>query len=320
MRIIYGVDNYKADQQRLVLALGNFDGLHVAHRKIIKRVKERAVEEKLHSAVFLLDPHPLKVLYPHKKILFLSTIQERAEILNDLGMDFLFIKKFTPEMAGLSPLKFVQDYLVDGLQVAEIVIGFDYTFGAKGQGTANDLLKWGKNFDFKVEIVSPVMSGNEVISSTLIRDLIRKGEVRRAAECLGFSFACKGRVVHGEGRGMELGFPTANLDVPKNLLLPAHGVYLCLVYWKGKKYFALTNIGVKPTFGTVQKTAVEVFLLDFSQNLYDEELSVEFLCKIRNEVTFKDGSSLSSQIVQDVNLAQELIEKKYGGLREKQFI
>ena len=134
MRLVYDVDNYKADQQRLVLALGNFDGLHIAHRKIIKRTKDRAVEKNLRSAVFILDPHPLKVLYPHKNLLFLSTLQERAEILRNLGIDFLFIQKFTPDVARLSPFKFVQDYLVDTLQVAEIVIGFDYIWSA---GTGN---------------------------------------------------------------------------------------------------------------------------------------------------------------------------------------
>ncbi|NLJ56444.1 MAG: bifunctional riboflavin kinase/FAD synthetase [Firmicutes bacterium] len=319
MRLVYDVANFKAGRQRLILALGNFDGLHIAHRKIIKRLKDKAVEKNLQSAVFILDPHPAKVLYPHKNFFFLSTLQERAEILRELGLDFLFIQKFTPEMARLSPLKFVQDYLVDQLQVAGVVVGFDYTFGAQGQGTADDLLQWGKMFDYQVEIVSPVMSGNEIISSSLIRDLLHRGEVKRAAECLGFRFTRQGKVVRGEGRGLKLGYPTANLDVTGDLILPARGVYFCLACWKNKKIFALTNIGVKPTFSTARQTTVEVFLLDFAQNIYGEELSIQFLCKIRNEIAFKDAESLSRQIAQDVECARELIKNKYVNFREKQF-
>ncbi|MGI5823537.1 MAG: bifunctional riboflavin kinase/FAD synthetase [Dethiobacteria bacterium] len=319
MRLVYDVANYKANRQRLILALGNFDGLHVAHRKIIKLLQAKAAEKNLQSAVLILDPHPAKVLFPHKSLFFLSTLQERAEILAELGLDLLFIQKFTPEMARLSPLKFVQDYLVDQLRVAGVVVGFDYTFGAQGQGTAEDLLRWGKKFDYQVEIVPPVMCGKEVISSTLVRDLLHKGEVKRASECLGFCFTRRGKVVRGEGRGLKLGFPTANLDVAGDLILPARGVYFCLAGWKDKKIFALTNIGVKPTFSTARQTTVEVFLLDFAHNIYGEELSVQFLCKIRNEIAFRDAESLSRQIAQDVEYARALIKKKYGNLKEKQF-
>lgn len=320
MQLVYGVENYNADRQKLVLALGNFDGLHIAHRKIIKRIKEKAAEKNLPSAVFLLDPHPLKLLFPHKDLLLLSTLEERAQILKDWGLDILFVQKFTPELATLAPLKFVQKYLVNILQVAEVIIGFDYTFGSQGKGTADDLLRWSKNFDFKVEIVPPVKRGKEVVSSSLIRDLLHKGEVKKAADYLGFWFTRRGKVVHGEGRGGKLGFPTANLDIPQDLLLPAHGVYLSLVCWQDREMFGLTNIGVKPTFSTVKKTAVEVFLLDFDKNIYGEEISVKFLCKIRDEVAFKDADSLRKQIALDVNFARNLIGKKYEDLREKQFI
>lgn len=321
MQVVYGVENYIANRQRLILALGNFDGLHLAHRKIIKRTKEKAAAKNLPSAIFLLDPHPLKVLFPHKNLLLLSTLEERAEILRDWGLDLLFIQKFTPDLASLAPLKFVQKYLMNILQVAEVIIGFDYTFGSQGKGTAGDLLQWSKKFDFQVEIVPPVKRGKEIVSSSLIRELLRKGEVKKAADFLGYWFTRRGKVVHGEGRGgKKLGFPTANLDIPQDLLLPAHGVYLSLVCWQDRKMFGLTNIGVKPTFSTVKKTTVEVFLLDFDKNIYGEELSVKFLCKIRDEVAFKDAGSLKKQIALDLNFARNLIGKKYVNLREKQLI
>ncbi|RJX24355.1 MAG: bifunctional riboflavin kinase/FAD synthetase [Dethiobacter sp.] len=320
MELIRGVENYRADNNRLVLALGNFDGLHIAHRKIIGRTRFKAEEMGLKSAVFLLDPHPVKVLYPHKKILLLSSLQERAEILENMGINYMFIETFTKAMAILSPFKFVQNYLVNVLQVAEIIVGFDYTFGRQGKGTTYNLLEWSEIFDFHVEIISPVMVDNEVVSSSLIRGLIINGEVKKAAMYLGACFKRKGKVVHGDGRGRALGFPTANLDIPEGLLLPKNGVYLSLVSWKGQNIFGLTNIGRKPTFGSNNKISVEIFLLNFHEDIYAEELTVKFLCRIRDEIVFKDASFLKKQIESDVRLARKLITKEYGSLLEKQLI
>ncbi len=320
MQLVYDLEEYRANRQKLVLALGNFDGLHLAHRKIIKRTKNIADSKSLLSAVLLLDPHPFKILFPHKNLLLLSTLEKRIEILNDWGLDILFIQKFTSDLAGFAPLQFVQRYLVNILQVDTVIIGFDYTFGSQGKGTASDLLHWGKTFGFNVEIVPSIKHDNKVVSSTLIRNLLRKGEVKKASDYLGFCFTRSGKVIQGEGRGRQLGFPTANLDIPGDLLLPAHGVYLSLVYWRGREMFGLTNIGVKPTFATIKKTVVEVYLLDFDKNIYGEELSIKFLCKIRNEVAFKDANSLKKQIALDINCARDLIGNKYEGLKKKQLI
>ena len=140
-----------------MLALGNFDGLHIAHRKIIGRTKTRAKETGLKSAVFLLDPHPVSVLQPQKNILLLSSLQERAEILENMGINYMLVESFTKEMAALSPFKFVQHYLVDNLRVQEVIVGFDYTFGNQGKGTTYNLVQWGELFNFRVEIIPPVM-------------------------------------------------------------------------------------------------------------------------------------------------------------------
>lgn len=320
MELIYGVKNYRANNSRLVLALGNFDGMHLAHRKIIERTKSKAKEMGLKSAVFLLDPHPVKILYPHKKFWLLSSLQERAEILEELGINYMFVETFTQEMAAFSPFKFVQNYLVDILKVNEIVVGYDYTFGKQGKGTTYNLLEWGELFNFHVDIVPPVALEHEVVSSSLIRELIVNGEVKKATDYLGTCFKRKGEVIHGDGRGQSLGFPTANLDIGEELLLPKNGVYLSLVSWKDKRMFGLTNIGNKPTFGLNKKIFVEIFLLDFYENIYAEELTTSFLCRIRDEIAFKDASYLKKQIESDVRLARKLIAKKYGGLVEKQLI
>lgn len=318
MKLIYNVENYRENNNGLALALGNFDGLHLAHRKIIEQTIYKAEERELKSAVFLLDPHPIKVLRPHKEFLLLSSLQERAEILEELGIDYIIIQKFTAEMAMLSPFKFIEEFLVNALKVKEIVVGFDYTFGRQGKGTTYTLLKWDKILNYQVDIVPPVMIGNEVVSSSMIRGLIMNGEVSRASEYLGRFFTRKGKVIHGEGRGRNLGFPTANLDIGEEFLLPGNGVYLCLVLWKDKKMFGLANIGRKPTFSVSAEISVEIFLLDFHEVIYTEELTVMFLHRIRDEITFKDGSYLKKQIESDLKLVGKLIEKEYCFLLEKQ--
>jgi riboflavin kinase/FMN adenylyltransferase len=181
-------------------------------------------------------------------------------------------------------------------------------------------MELGKKFGFEVEIIPPVMIGGKVISSSLIRELVTRGEVEKASEYLGAFFERKGKVIHGEGRGATLGFPTANLEISADFLLPANGVYLNLVRFRDKELFALTNVGKKPTFCTDNKTHIEVFLLDFNKDIYGEELTVRFLHRIRDEIAFKDSQLLIKQIKRDLLKAQILIDRKYGYLLEKQRI
>ncbi|NLL22079.1 MAG: bifunctional riboflavin kinase/FAD synthetase [Firmicutes bacterium] len=319
MKIIYNVENYDG-KDRFVIALGNFDGIHLAHRKILEETKTSAKKLGLKSAVLLLNPHPVQLLFPERSFQLLTSLEERAGILAGLGMDYLIVEQFTEHIARLSPFHFVRNYLVQTLNVARVVVGYDYTFGHRGEGTTYTLMELGKKFGFEVEIIPPVMIGGKVISSSLIRELIARGEIEKASEFLGAFFERKGKVIHGEGRGAILGFPTANLEIPGDLLLPANGVYLNLVQLRDKELFALTNVGKKPTFCTDNKTHVEVFLLDFNKDIYGQELTVRFLHRIRDEITFKDSQLLIKQIEQDLLKAQILINQKYGHLLEKQRI
>jgi riboflavin kinase/FMN adenylyltransferase len=319
MKIIYNVENYNG-KGRLVVALGNFDGIHLAHRKILEETKTSAKKLGLKSAVLLLNPHPVQLLFPEKSFQLLSSLEDRAEILADLGMDYLIVEQFTEHIARLSPYNFVRNYLAHTLNVARVVVGYDYTFGHRGKGTTYTLMELGKKFGFEVEIIPPVMIGGKVISSSLIRELVTRGEVEKASEYLGAFFERKGKVIHGEGRGATLGFPTANLEISADFLLPANGVYLNLVRFRDKELFALTNVGKKPTFCTDNKTHIEVFLLDFNKDIYGEELTVRFLHRIRDEIAFKDSQLLIKQIKRDLLKAQILIDRKYGYLLEKQRI
>lgn len=320
MKIIYDIENYEGEKNGLVIALGNFDGIHLAHKKIIQKAKTNAKKLGIKSAVFLLDPHPVRILYPQRSFQLLSSLEERATILQNMGIDYLIIEQFSEKMAALSPFDFISNYLVHTVNVAQIVVGYDYTFGHRGKGTTYTLMELGKLFGFEVEIIPPVMIRNKVISSSLIRELVSLGEVEKVPEYLGTFLQRKGKVIHGEGRGTTLGFPTANLEISGDLLLPANGVYLNIVQWKEKKMFALTNIGKKPTFCSGDETHVEVFLLEFNKDIYGEELSIQFLHRIRDEIAFKDGKHLRKQIEQDLLTAQKLIDGKYGCLIEKQRI
>lgn len=313
MKIIHGAANFQYIKNRpaLAIALGNFDGLHIAHKKIVDRTREIARAKNLKCAIFLLDPHPASVLFPQSDLFLLSTVAERAEKLDKWGMDYLIIEDFTPEFSMLSPYSFVKDYLAGFLNVSEIIVGYDYSFGARGQGTPNELLKWSEELGYNVEIMPPVMLGSEVVSSSLIRELILKGEVKGASVYLGDYFTRTGRVVHGDGRGRHLGYPTANLETPPGLIIPGNGVYLTLAEWKGKQYFSLTNIGSKPTFMQGNEIVVEVYLMDFSGNLYGEELTLKFLNKIRKEKYFSEVCFLIRQIKDDEKRARELIAEEY---------
>jgi len=316
MLTLYGAVNYQHTGEKLFLALGNFDGLHMAHRRIVRRTCSLAWQAGAKSAVFLFDPHPVTRLYPEKEFLLLSSVKMRAELLAQMGIDYLIVEEFNERVATLAPFRFVTDYLVQNFTVTGVVIGFDYTFGRGGRGTSVHLLKWGEQFNFSVEVVPPVIIGNEVVSSSLIRELLARGEVKDAARYLGAYFKISGQVVCGEGRGRMLGFPTANLHVPEGLLLPAKGVYLCSITFRGKRYFALTNIGSRPTFHQNKKISVEVFLLDFSADLYGEELTVAFLHRIRKEITFAEAGSLVEQIRNDEKRARELIRRDYASLAD----
>ncbi len=316
MRIIHGKENYKHQNNKLFIALGNFDGLHLAHRSIIGKTCLLAKQNKEKSAVFLFDPHPVTKLFSRKDFLLISSVKRRAEILEELEVDFLIIEEFNDEIAMLPPYHFVVDYLVNTFRVGGVVVGFDYTFGKRGRGTATHLLKWGEKFNFAVEVVPPVIVGNEVVSSSLIRKLLTRGEVKNAAQYLGTNYKISGLVVHGEGRGKKLGFPTANLQIQDGLILPANGVYLSAITYGDKRHFALTNIGSKPTFHRGNRVVVEVFLIDYCGNLYGEELTVEFLHRIRKEAVFTGANSLKEQINIDLSRARELIQYEYSRIAD----
>lgn len=309
MKRIY-TNNANLIPKNTIIALGNFDGVHLGHKVILNEAIKQSKYIGSKSSVLLLDPHPMELFRNKKEPYLLSTLEDRCRIFKSMGIDIAIIEKFTMDFALLSPEKFINDYLVNKLNIAGVVVGFDYGFGNKGLGNTTDLEYHGKKNNFNVTIIKPVVKNTEIISSSLIRKQIQQGKVEQISEYLGYNYFLKGTVVSGNKIGRSLGFPTANLKINDDLIIPMRGVYLTEVKCKDTMYYALTNIGFKPTV-LGKDLSIEVHLLNFSENVYGEELTVTFLQRLRNEKAFNNISELKNQIVQDIIDGESLINQKY---------
>jgi riboflavin kinase/FMN adenylyltransferase len=288
-----------------VLALGNFDGLHRGHAKIIDRVRRRAGERGGTPAAMTFDPHPPRVLRPDKAPPLLMTTDQRLEALGRAGMQGVAVVRFTHEMSGWDPETFVRAVLVEWLHVSEVWVGANFLFGHDRAGNFSVLRTLGARYGFRAEKIDAVRYKDFVVSSTRIRRLIVEGRVDEAGALLGHHYFIDGTVVHGAERGRELGFPTANLATVNELLPPA-GVYATTASVKGIAYPSVTNIGMRPTFGDVDRVQVETHLLDASRDLYDANVRLSFVQRIRDERAFPDVDTLRSQIEADCVAARRL--------------
>lgn len=287
-----------------ILTLGNFDGLHLGHRKIIARVSERAKRLSRPSVVYTFEPHPLKVVAPHKSPQMIVDAGTKAALVGSLGIDFMVIAEFTKEFAAKHPRAFVEDEIVP-LRPREVWVGHDFSFGKAKAGTVDYLRALGEEFGFSVHVIPAYMKKGEVVSSSRVRRLVSEGKLREAASLLGRNFSMRGRVVKGRNVGKELGFPTANLSTVAELI-PADGVYAARAIVSGKSRGAVVNIGVAPTFGCKTR-CVEVHILGFSGNIYGKKIEVEFVRRLRGEKTFKSKEALITQIRKDSERAARVL-------------
>ncbi|HZK23845.1 MAG TPA: bifunctional riboflavin kinase/FAD synthetase [Oscillospiraceae bacterium] len=307
MEIVHGIESFQlCHREQVYLALGNFDGVHCGHKAIISTTVALAREHHKKSAVLIFFPHPLSILKPGKSTKLLNTAADRIRMLGEAGIDYVIIHPFTPDFAAISPQQFVVDILHRQLSVAGVIVGYDYSFGSRGIGTPADLQRLAQDLGFSVQVVERISILDQPVSSTAIRQLLQQGKMEEANLMLGYPYFLRGTVIHGDGRGRTLGFPTANLQLPAEVILPANGVYLTQVKLKEVKYWALTNVGMRPTFKK-DAVSVEVYLFDTEKNLYDQELFVSFLQKIREEMSFTDVAALVAQIQADVRQAKNLI-------------
>ncbi|MCL6558343.1 MAG: bifunctional riboflavin kinase/FAD synthetase [Firmicutes bacterium] len=299
MYVYHQWQGIKDKHKNLVIGMGNFDGVHVGHQKLISEMVSMAEEIDGTPAVFTFHPHPLAVLNPENSPLLLISQQAKQRIMAKLGVEVLLLVPFDIDFARLLPEDFIRSVLHEEIGVKGIVVGYNYTFGHRGQGTPEMLERYSTVFDYRLRVIPPVEVDGQPVSSTLIRGLLAKGEVDRAQKCLGFYPFVEGRVVTGDRRGSTLGFPTANLEIDEELLVPANGVYSSKVYVDGEVYLGVTNIGVKPTF-EVNRRNIEVHLLDFYQDLYGKHIKVAFTRRLREEKRFKTPSDLVKQIELDI--------------------
>ena len=305
MQVIHFPDDGAPRWNQPVLALGNFDGLHRGHMKIIDRVRRRAGERGGTPAAMTFDPHPPRVVRPDKAPALLMTKEQRIEALARSGMQGLAIVRFTPELSRWDPETFVRTVLVEWLRVAEVWVGANFLFGHNREGNFSVLRSLGARYGFRAEKIDPVRYKDFVVSSTRIRRLVSEGRVDEAGALLGHHYFVDGVVVRGAGRGRELGFPTANLKT-ENELPPPPGVYATTITIDDIVHASVTNIGTRPTFGDVTAPVIEVHVFDYSRDLYDRDVRLSFLQRLRDERAFPDVDALRAQIDADCRAARRL--------------
>lgn len=301
--------HFKIDRNSIV-TIGTFDGVHSGHQKIIERVHHIAKEKDCESVLLTFYPHPRMVLHPEDHDLrLLSTPEEKAEMLAATGIDHLMIYPFSPEFARLSAFDYVRDLLVNGLKAHTVVVGYDHRFGRNREGDHTTLMELSEVFGFEVEEISPEMVDSINISSTKIRQALYGGHVLEANKYLGRPYSMQGKVVHGDKIGRQLGFPTANLDLNyKYKLIPAHGIYAVKVDLEGEKLDGVMNIGIRPTTHANSVVTSEVYILDFDREIYGQQITVNFVDRIRDEMKFGSIDELKLKIQSDVIQARKLFE------------
>jgi riboflavin kinase/FMN adenylyltransferase len=291
-----------------VLTIGNFDGIHLGHQGLFQKVRERARAIQGTSVVVTFNPHPAQILRPSKAPRQIVADENKARLIFQHGIEVVLSLPFSKEFAQLPAKSFIREVLLDTIGMKEIVIGYDYTFGRKREGNIHLLKEMGDQWDFRVHVHPPVTIRGQLVSSTRIRELITSGAMEEAKSLLGRPFSLSGRVIRGLGIGRSVvGYPTANLE-PREKLLPQRGVYIIKAETPFGEFFGVTNVGFNPTFAG-KHISVETYLFDFDRPLYDQNLIVHFLRRLRGEKTFAGAEALRAQIHKDVEQARNWLEK-----------
>lgn len=308
MQIFTKVESFSPDAKApLILGLGNFDGVHLGHRKLLGRVLEEARVRKGRAAVFTFQKHPQEVLHPENRPLLLTSPDHKLQIFEELGIEACFFIPFTPEFSRIEPEAFVRDLLKKKLGVEKVFLGTSARFGRDRRGDSGLMAHLAGECGFEFEEIPPVEAEGGVVSSSRIRQLILKGKLEEAGACLGRPFSILTQVIRGEGRGKSIGYPTANLE-RDSFALPPQGVYPARVRINGDCLPAVLNYGCRPTFKSGEKTPVlEVFILDFTGDLYGKTLEVTFFPRLREERVFEGPEALKKQISQDVDASRRYL-------------
>lgn len=308
MKVVRSLDQLQRDKNSVV-TVGTFDGVHLAHREIIREVVNRARMREGRSVVVTFDPHPKEVVTSARgAVQLLSTLDERIALLSRLQVDLLVVIPFTFEFSRVSAREFYTGYIDGRVGVSEVVVGYDHTFGRDREAGTKDLVALGRDLDFSVFAVHPMAVDGEPISSTRIRRALAAGDVERAERMLGYPYRMAGTVIRGDGRGRTLGFPTANLQpLVVRKQIPGNGVYLVSATVGETRRYGIMNIGVRPTVSAGTALVIEVHVLEFSRDIYGERLEIAFLRRLRDERKFASIAELVEQLGKDREQALHLI-------------
>jgi len=302
MRIVRGLESFPSDAPASVVALGVFDGVHLGHRAILGTAVARARSAGLEALACTFDRHPSEVLQPGRAPAMITTLDERTALIGEAGVDGVVVLEFTRELAAVEPEAFVKDTLLGRLRARAIVVGFNHRFGRGARGDARLLEGLAGRLGFQAHVVPPMVVDGAPVSSSEVRAALQRGDVAAAARCLGRPYAIVGGVTAGAGRGRSLGFPTANVDSDRILLVPK-GVYRGRLEVEGRWHLAVVNVGVQPTFGETT-LAVEAHLPDFTGDIYGRVVRLEFVDRLRDELRFPSVEALREQIARDVAAAR----------------
>jgi len=299
VKVHHSIKEFKEKKHSTILTIGTFDGVHIGHQKIIERLNQIKNMTKDRSAILTFFPHPRKILNQGNEIKWLNTMDEKTQLLEKFGLDNLIIEPFTKGFSELTALDFVKEILVDQLFIKSLVIGYDHQFGKNREGNFEQLRGYGKIYNFNVEKITAQEIEDVSVSSTKIRKAIEEGNIKKANSYLGYHYLLSGEIVKGQGLGRKLNYPTINLHIKESYkLIPKTGVYIVKTTIDQKVFFGIMNIGFRPTVNGKNKT-IEVHLLDFTGDLYGENLQIEVLKRLRDEQKFSGLEKLILQIKKD---------------------
>ena len=308
MKVYRSIKDFPSEINTIV-TIGTFDGVHKGHQVVINRLNYIAKKEDLQSVLLTFHPHPRHVIYPDdQELKLINTIEEKVDLLKYTGLQHLVIHEFSKDFSRINSVNFIRDILVGDLNMKYMVVGFNHHFGKNRQGTFDSLVELSELYDFKIEKIDPQNYGDIIISSTKVRAAINEGDFKKVNSFLGSNFYLKGKVVKGNNIGRKIGFPTANISQDnERKILPKNGVYAVKVWLNNKSYFGMLNIGNRPTI-LDDNFVIEVHLFDFDLIIYNQELKIEFIQRIRDEIKFSNMKKLKYQLeIDQINCKKILI-------------
>ncbi|WP_143885072.1 bifunctional riboflavin kinase/FAD synthetase [Chryseobacterium binzhouense] len=303
MKVFRNFSDYFS-KKPLALSLGMFDGVHLGHKYIMDELKKAGSENNLETAVLTFWPHPRFVFNPNEDLKLLNTLEEKTLLMEKYGIGSLFLKEFDEEFRNLTGEEFVRQILIDRLNVKYLIIGYDHSFGKNKSGNFELLKKLSKELDFEVEQMEAINIHENNISSTKIRKALLEGDIIKANAMLGYHYSLSGTVVHGKKIGRTIGYPTANIETENIKLLPKKGAYIVEVFVKNQSYKGMLSIGTNPTVNG-EKLTVEVYILDFEEDIYDENITVKFRDFLHDEIKFEGIEKLVERLDDDKRLTKE---------------